>query len=451
MHDQYGKLFVKAPRSKNRLYKVQMGLRDNAHLLLASISESNRWHARMGHVSYGTIKIMIDKELIQGVPNIGIEKEICSSCLLGKQTRQAFPQASSYRASKKLELIHGDLCGPITPSTSAGNRYIFVLIDDYSRYMWTILLKEKGDAFQKFRNFKTMVEQESDARIQTFRTDRGGEFVSLEFNSFCEDTGIKRHLTAPYTPQQNGVVERRNRTLMEMARSILKHMCMPNYLWGETIRHSTYLLNRVVTRALKNETPYESFRGKRPNVEHIQIFGCVAYAKIDKPHLKKLEDRSRVLVHLGTEPGSKAYRLLDPQAKKIIVSRDVVFDETKGWNWKHNDSEQDENGGFRIEFHEFGNHGLQEREENVEVEQDARTHETNAETEENGDHDITQEAETEHETEYEAEDTNNHEPPALRRSQRQSNKPKHFEDYVLLAEEEGDILLLCLNNEPRTF
>ena len=125
--------------------------------------------------------------------------------------------------------------------------------------MWSILLKEKSDAFVKFKKFKEIVERDSRAKIQTFRTDRGGEFVSHEFNKFCEDSGIKRHLTAPYTPQQNGVVERRNRTLMEMMRSILKDMRIPNFLWGEATRHSTYLLNRIGTRSLVNMTSYEAF------------------------------------------------------------------------------------------------------------------------------------------------------------------------------------------------
>lgn len=135
---------------------------------------------------------------------------MCGSCLLGKQARQAFPKATSYRAEKILELVHGDLCGPLTPSTAGGNKYIFVLIDDHSRYMWSILLKEKSEAFKRFKRFKEIVERDSRTRIRTLRTDRGGEFTSHEFNSYCEEEGITRHLTAPYTPQQNGVVERRN-------------------------------------------------------------------------------------------------------------------------------------------------------------------------------------------------------------------------------------------------
>lgn len=175
-----------------------------------------------------------------------------------------------------------------------------------------------------------MVEQETGFKIQTFGTDRAGYFVSREFDAYCDGFGIRRHLTAPYTPQQNGDVECRNRTLMEMARSILKHMSMPNHLWGEAIRHSTYLLNRITTRALSETTPYEALWQKNPNMSHIQIFGCVGYAKVDSKSLKKLDDRSRVLVHLATEPGSKAYRLYDPSSHKIVVSRDVIFDKTRG-------------------------------------------------------------------------------------------------------------------------
>lgn len=201
MHDREGKLLVEASRSKNRLYKVHMGIKDNVCLFSTEVSESTRWHSRLGHVNYETIRSMVQKELITGIPKLKFEKKICGLCLLGKQTRQVFPAATSYRADKILELVHGDLCGLISPSTLAGNKYIFVLIDDHSRYMWTILLKEKSDALEKFKSFVKIVEQESKEKIQTFRTDRGGEFVSRDFNDFCESNGIKRHLTAPYTPQ----------------------------------------------------------------------------------------------------------------------------------------------------------------------------------------------------------------------------------------------------------
>ncbi|KAL0855319.1 hypothetical protein Bca101_060472 [Brassica carinata] len=154
LHDRDGNLIVKASRSKNRLYKVLMEGGNTKCLQLEVQSDSARWHARLGHIGVDSMKLMIRKEMVLGLPDIEVEKETCSSCLLGKQTRQSFPQATTFRAEKSLELIHGDLCGPITPTTIAGNRYIFVLVDDQSRYMWTILLKVKSDALEKFKAFK---------------------------------------------------------------------------------------------------------------------------------------------------------------------------------------------------------------------------------------------------------------------------------------------------------
>ncbi|XP_010413036.1 PREDICTED: uncharacterized protein LOC104699428 [Camelina sativa] len=146
-----------------------------------------------------------------------------------KQYSTGVPKNCPVSSTKPLELLHADMCGPISPATLANNRYIFVIIDDFSRYMWSILIKEKSEAFGSFKGFKSVVEKDIGSVIKTLRTDRGGEFTSREFNEFCEFVGITRHLTAPYTPQQNGVVERRNRTLMEMTRSLLKGMEVPNY------------------------------------------------------------------------------------------------------------------------------------------------------------------------------------------------------------------------------
>lgn len=284
-----------------------------------------------------------------------------------------------------------------------------------------------------------MVEGETKESIKTLRTDRGGEFTSNEFKSFCETTGINRHLTAPYSPQQNGVVERRNQTLMEMTRSILKHMSVPNYLWGEGVRHATYIINRVGTKVLKNQTPYEALKGRKPNIEHLKVFGCIGYAKVDTPHQRKLDDRLRILVHLGIEPGSKAYRLFDPMTQKVVVSRNVVFDEQKSWNW--NVSTSDETlapGSFKLSFGDFGNNGIREDGGNVDesVKETKEEDQTQAETSID-DHNN----ETESETEQEAE-------PVLRRSTRVSKAPAYLEDYVYLSEVEGERLLLMLNEEP---
>ena len=434
LHDKDGNLIVKAPRSKNRLYKVIMEVEEHKCLQLEIKDDYSRWHARLGHLGADAMKTMIGKELVTGFPKIKVEKETCDSCLRAKQARQPFPQSTSYRASSVLELVHGDLCGPITPPTAGRSRYIFVLIDDHSRYMWSILLKEKGEAFDKFKRFKALVEHETGKSIKTLRTDRGGEFTSSEFKSFCEASGIQRHLTAPYTPQQNGVVERRNRTLLEMTRSILTHMEVPNYLWGEAVRHSTYLINRIATKTLVSSTPYEAFRGRKPNINHLRVFGCTAHAKVETVNLKKLDHRSRPVVYLGTEPGSKAYRLLDPKVQRIVVSRDVVFEESKAWEWNKSGRDITEKpGSFKVVL---GDH-----EDNVaegDNETDSNVHEDQNTAEEDNN-------ETTVETDEETEEFQ------PRRSTRISRKPAYLDDYIYLAEVEGERLLLLLNEEPWDF
>nr|GEX40518.1 hypothetical protein [Tanacetum cinerariifolium] len=227
---------------------------------------------------------------VSGLPSIEIPKQICEACMKGKQARAPFPNHASFRAKKRLELVHGDLCGPITPPTPAGNRYFMLLVDDFSRVMWVYLLKTKDEALRTFETYRNLIESETGEKIKMLRTDRGGEFMSKNFTEYCNRTGLKRHYTAPYSPQQNGVVERRNRTVMEMVRSSMKYMCVPDVLWGEAVNHA-------VTRG----------------------------------HLKKLDDRSMKMVHLGCEKGTKAYRLLDPCTGLIQVSRDVVFEEESAW------------------------------------------------------------------------------------------------------------------------
>lgn len=136
---------------------------------------------------------------------------------------------------------------------------------------------------------------------------------------------------------------------MEMTCSMLKATRVPNFMWGEAVRHATYLINRVPSRALKNQTPYECLKGRKPSIGHIRVFGCVAHAKVDAALLKKLDDRSQALVHLGIEPGSEAYRLYNPSTRRIVMSRDVIFDEKACWNWKGVDKEEHtESGMFRM-------------------------------------------------------------------------------------------------------
>ncbi|GJV89252.1 ribonuclease H-like domain, reverse transcriptase, RNA-dependent DNA polymerase [Tanacetum coccineum] len=314
---------------------------------------------------------MNQKDLVHGVPAIKHTTQICDVCLVGKQSRAPFPKKAKGRSTSPLDLIYGDLCGPITPPTPSGKRYIFLLVDDYSRYMWVYFLSTKDQAFDTFKEFKKTIENELRTTLKMFRTDRGGEFNSSEFTQYCKENGIARQLTAPYSPQQNGVVERRNRTIMSTTRCMMKATEMPQDFWAEAVRHAIYILNSVPTKALEDITPYEAIKGKKPNLKDLRVFGCIAYAKVPSQHLTKLDDRSIRMVYLGNEHGSKAYRLFDPTTQRICVSRDVKFKEDEKWDWSkylgENTNDEPEWTDFRIgnleetnDHHNLENHPNEE-------------------------------------------------------------------------------------------
>ncbi|CAL8151793.1 unnamed protein product [Prunus armeniaca] len=254
--------------------------------------------------------------MVHGLPQFKSPSTVCANCMIGKQHKDSIPKKSNWRATEKLQLVHADLCGPISPISNSKKRYIICFIDDFTRKAWTYFLVEKSEALSMFKHFKSYVEKEVGGYIKCLRTDRGGEFTSLEFNEFCIEHGIKRQLTAVYTPQQNRVVERKNRTVMNMVRCILSEKKIPKTFWSEAVNWTTYVLNRSPTLVIKNQTPEEAWSGNTPSIEHFRVFGCV-------PH-----------VHISdVKKESKAYRLYDPIAKKVVISRDVVFEEDKSWDW----------------------------------------------------------------------------------------------------------------------
>ncbi|GAA0147366.1 hypothetical protein LIER_07086 [Lithospermum erythrorhizon] len=190
------------------------------------------WHQRYGHLNFKGLKTLHDKKMVIGLPKLKGEAIVCTDCLNGKQTRNPIPKQSNLRAVAVLELIHSDLCGPISPTSN--------------------------NTLCHFKIFKALVEKEPGKNIKYLRTDRGGEYLSSDFNAYCNEHGIKRQLTNPYTPQQNGVAERRNRTVMNMVRAMLSAKNMPKTLWPEDVNWTFYILNRCPTLAVKDMTPQEA-------------------------------------------------------------------------------------------------------------------------------------------------------------------------------------------------
>ncbi|CAJ2640870.1 unnamed protein product [Trifolium pratense] len=334
IRDHSNKFIAKVSMSRNRMFVLNIQNDVAQCLKMCYKEESWLWHLRFGHLNFGGLELLSKKEMVRGLPYINHPNQVCEGCLLGKQFKMSFPKESSSRAQKPLELIHTDVCGPIKPRSLDKSNYFLLFIDDFSRKTWVYFLKEKSEVFENFKKFKALVEKESGLVIKAIRSDRGGEFTSNEFLKYCEDNGIRRQLTVPRSPQQNGVVERKNRTILEMARSVLKSKRLPKELWAEAVACAVYLSNRSSTRSVLGKTPQEAWSGRKPEISHLRVFGSIAHAHIPDEKRSKLDDKSEKYIFIGYDANSKGYKLYNPDTGKTIISRNVIFDEEGEWDWK---------------------------------------------------------------------------------------------------------------------
>ena len=274
------------------------------------------------------------QELVKGKMVTGLdisskaELTFCESCVQGKSHRLPFQQSSVKRTSNPLELIHSDVCGKVGTQSLCSGEYFVAFLDDHTRYVWVYILKQKREVFQRFRGWKALVEKSSGRKIKIFCTENGGEYTSTEFSTYLIQEGIKQELTTPHTPQQNGAAKRLNHTLIEGVHTMLADSKLPHQFWAEALSTYVYLKNRSPTKALDGITPYEAWSGIKPDVSILCIFGCSAYPHVPKIKRKKLDIKTRKCVLLGYGTNQKGYRLHDVKRKKIVHSRDVVFDET---------------------------------------------------------------------------------------------------------------------------
>ena len=237
-----------------------------------------------------------------------------------------------------IHIIHGYLCGKLSSPSLAGAEYFLTFIDDKTHYVWTYVLRNKHEVFQVFKEWKLLVEKSSCHRLKTLKTDNGGKFCPAEFEGFLKNEGIKHEYTIPKTPEQNGVVERLNRTLLEAVRCMLADSGLRHCFWAEALSTASYLINRSPTKALSGKTPFEAWFGKKPNVKHLRVFGCAAYPHVPRNERGKLDPKAKRCFFLGYAAQRKGYRLYDMKTSCIILSRDVVFNKSS----RGVDSKQDE-------------------------------------------------------------------------------------------------------------
>jgi len=283
------------------------------------------WHHRLGHPNNRVLNTL--SRHVIGIDKIEFSSLICEGCIYAKSHRQAFPKTAENRADQLLERVHSDLLGPFPVPSLIGSRYILTLIDDASRYAFVRFLEHKSDTFQTFQQFKVYVEKSVGQPIKILRSDGGGEYVSYEMANFLRSCGIKHEMSTPHTPQQNGVAERYNRSLQETVRALMISAGIPTNLWAEIAATAAYLRNRLPTRTNQGRTPFELWRGKKPNLSHLRVIWCDAYAHIIKRQ-SKLSPRAIKLKLIGYDEQRKAYRLWDLTKERIVINRDVIFDET---------------------------------------------------------------------------------------------------------------------------
>ncbi|KAL4312227.1 hypothetical protein GQ457_01G011000 [Hibiscus cannabinus] len=289
-------LLLKVPMAKNNMFPLVIN--DEKKALAASLEDDSwLWHHRYGHLNFKSLSLLSNQNLVDGLPMIRRIDAVCESCVVGKQHSDPFSKSSNMIASKPAELIHADVCGPMQTLSLNNSRYFVVFVDDFSRMTWVYFVKGKLEVFLVFKKFKSSIEKQSGNAVKVLRTDRGGEFVSTEFDNFCEEMGIQHQLTA------------------------------------KAIHAAAYVLNRSPTSTLTHLTPFEAFQGRKPKVTHFKAFVCVAHVLVPSQKMSKLDDNSVKCIFVGYSLETKGYRFYNPENKKLIISRDVVFDEKSAWKW----------------------------------------------------------------------------------------------------------------------
>ncbi|KAL0558905.1 hypothetical protein IC582_003491 [Cucumis melo] len=281
--DQAGVLIAKVKMTANKMFPLNFTYGQISCFSSILKDPSWLWHFRYGHLNFKSLSYLCKNHMVRGIQNINHETNICEVCILAKHHRDSFPTGKAWRASKPLELIHTDLCGPMRTTTNG----------------------EKSEALVCFKSFKAFTENQSGYKIKTLRSDRGGEYIA--FGNFFKEQGIHHQMIARMTPQQNGVAERKNRTIMEMVRSMLKAKNLPNEFWGDAVACTVYILHRAPTKSVPGMTPYEAWCGEKPSVSHLRVFGSIAYSHIPNQLRGKLDDKSEKCIMVGYSENSKAY------------------------------------------------------------------------------------------------------------------------------------------------
>ncbi|GJZ26003.1 retrovirus-related pol polyprotein from transposon TNT 1-94 [Tanacetum coccineum] len=331
VRDTDGVELIKGSRGSN-LYTISIDdmLKSSPICLLSKASKNKSWlwHRRLNHLNFGTINDLARKDLVRGLPRLKFEKDhLCSACQLGKSKKHTHKPKTENTNLEVLNTLHMDLCGPMRVQTINGKKYILVIVDDYSRFTWVKFLRSKDETPEVVIKFLKQIQVGLNKTVRNIRTDNGTEFVNKDLTDYYERVGIFHQKTVPRTPQQNGVVERRNRTLVEAARTMLIFSKAPMFLWAEAVATACYTQNRSLIHTRHCKTPYELVHDKKPDLTFFRVFGALCYPTNDSEDLGKLQPTADIGIFVGYAPSRKGYRIYNKRTRRIMETIHVQFDE----------------------------------------------------------------------------------------------------------------------------
>ncbi|GJY91475.1 putative ribonuclease H-like domain-containing protein [Tanacetum coccineum] len=298
----------------------------------ATIDESKQMHRRLGtcKLNFKNLNKLVKGNLVRGLPSKIFQNDhTCVACQKGKQHKASCKAKSVSSISHSLQLLHMDLFGPTSVRSLNHKTYCLVITDDFSRFSWVFFLRTKDETSGILKDFIRQIENQLNQKVKTIRCDNGTEFKNKDVIEFCGSKGIKREYSNARTPQQNGVAERKNRTLIEAARTMLADSFLPNTFWAEAVSTACYVLNRVLVTKPHNKTPYELITGKIPIISYIRPFGCHVTILNTIDHLGKFDGKSDEGFLVGYSLQSKAFRVYNLETKRVEENLHITFLENK--------------------------------------------------------------------------------------------------------------------------
>jgi len=316
-------------RISDGFYSMNFKTIVNASANVSSATANEQvWHERFGHANYKVIQQLANSSAVDGMQmtiksNANKEDRFCETCVFGKQCRKTF-NTSDNRADKPGTLIHFDICGPMSTESFGGARYMALFVDDYTGMIFVYTRKSKADIVNHMKDIITEANA-AGHKIRRVRSDNAKKFIGQDMKKILRNYSILHEVSTPYCPEQNGRAERQNRTIVEMARTMLAGAELPQGLWGEAVHTAAYIRYHIPLDRLNGKTPIELWTGTKPtNVSNLRIIGSKAFTLINEKK-SKFEKKSQELVLVGYAPKQKAYRVWYRGTRKVIVSRDVII------------------------------------------------------------------------------------------------------------------------------